>query len=367
MTDEDFIEQSIGFQLGGALDHRLETSQEARQQALSGSSGGALAWDSSRTQPYPENGWYVSNNNSASLANQQKSVNTLKAIGALDSLLAAGVLSDFLVDMQDRRLRNLLLEDGRLFPVFCFNRSRDDTARILWPLSGYHDIGSAAFLGPFATKRIAWAQKRPKVVWRGQLSGRADWHGDVRREGLRLRPLLKKFRSGEFDLARVERNLLAFPRYRLASETLADPMFDVGFTGADGIALADIPKIEAFVRPVLSQHEMARNKFILVLRGMDVGSSFYWTLNSGSLALVMEGPFQTFGSCLFEPWKHYVPFKSDLSDLRQRLDWCLENDHKCQQMVESARQRCALLAREDLRKTISCEIASLVNKKLGIG
>jgi len=31
-----------------------------------------------------------------------------------------------------------------------------------------------------------------------------------------------------------------------------------------------------------------------------------------------------------EPWKHYVPFKSDLSDLVEKIQWAKENDVKAQ-------------------------------------
>ena len=38
------------------------------------------------------------------------------------------------------------------------------------------------------------------------------------------------------------------------------------------------------------------------------------------------------------PWKHYIPIKSDLSDLIQRIKWCRLNDNICNKIAQNAYQ-----------------------------
>ena len=37
-----------------------------------------------------------------------------------------------------------------------------------------------------------------------------------------------------------------------------------------------------------------------------------------------------------EPWKHYIPVKEDLSDLRERYDWARAHDEECRRISETA-------------------------------
>ena len=36
------------------------------------------------------------------------------------------------------------------------------------------------------------------------------------------------------------------------------------------------------------------------------------------------------------PWKHYIPIKSDLSDLRMIVKWCFENDKRANEIAANA-------------------------------
>ncbi len=358
-------------QLGLVPDQPLVLTEETRSRALAGSSGSALAWNTAKGRPYPDNGWRYEKGaapgDPQAVFNTNRFATLDKPLGALRGLLAAGAGSDLIVDMQDRRLREVALPDGRLHPVFAFNRAVGDPGRVLWPLPGYHDIGSPGFLGPADWTDVAWAKKAPRIAWRGNLNGRADWHGEVRREGLRLGPLMRKYKSGEISERKARRTLEQFPRHRLMHRYIDDPRFDIGFTGADRGALEDLPFMPPYLRPRLSQQEARLFRYILVLPGMDVGSSFYWTMNSGSLALVMEGVFETFASGHFRPWQHYVPFRRDLADLEERIDWCLSHDADCRQMAEAARALCALLARRDLRDEIGRRVVAGLTRAIDAG
>ena len=366
-TDADFVQASVAMQLGDVDRVRFSQGSDARAQAVAGSSGSALVWDAQGKQPYPENGWSLKGGagRRVRVVNENHFVNRDKGQGALREILGAGASWDFVVDMQDRRLRNVVTPDGTAMPVFTFNREIGASARVLWPLPTYHDLGSPGFLGPDDWVRVPWRKKQDRVVWRGIHGGRADKHGDVRREGLRLRPLLKRLKAGKMSEQDVLSELAYFPRHKMISDYQDDPRFDLGFTGAiQNMDIAQYPFLARLMRPRLSQQDMLNYKYLLVLRGSDVASSFYWTMNSGSLGLVMEGYFDSFASAHFKPWEHYVPFKADLSDLEDRLAWCQANDETCRDMAERAQEKCRLLARADLRDEISRAVISRISARM---
>lgn len=369
MDDARFIEKSVLLQLGGVLARGLTQSSEASKQALAGSSGSALLWRSAEGRPGRANGWLLSEathpRDLITLAHRNKSSGFEKPQGALRALLAAGMRFDAIIDMQDRRLRNLALPDGSVFPTFCFNRETGSDQRILWPLPLYHDLGTPGFLGPSDWTLVPWKEKVDRLVWRGIHGGRPDIHGDPRREGMRLKPLLRKYDQGDASLEEVTQLLEYFPRHRIVQRYIDDPRFDLGFTGSiQDIPLENYAFMRPLIRPRMTQQEMLKFKYLLVLRGGDVGSSFYWTMNSGSLGLVMEGYFESFASGHFRPWEHFVPFKADLSDLEERLEWCRAHDADCAEMARRAKDMCRWLARGDLRDEIAREIVARVDGHL---
>jgi hypothetical protein len=347
----------------------LVQSSEAKTQALAGSSGTALLWNSADGRPDQSNGWRIlegaRSNDPEGLTHMSGNTGFDKPKGTLRSLLAVGIRSDMLIDMQDRRLRNIALPDGSILPSFAFNRKLGSDQRILLPMSLYHDLGTTGFLGPSDWTRVPWVEKVDRIAWRGILGGRPDPHNDVHREGLRLRPLLNKFDRGELTPRQLHRTLEHLPRYLMLQRYIDDSRFDIGFTGAvHRVPLDKYHFTRSLLRPRLMQQEMLHSKYLLVLKGADVGSSFYWTMNSGSLGLVMEAHFESFASGHFRPWEHYVPFKADLSDFEKRLDWCHSHDLECAEMAQRAQDMCRWLARADLRKEIAREIVVRLDRRV---
>ena len=74
-------------------------------------------------------------------------------------------------------------------------------------------------------------------------------------------------------------------------------------------------------------------KYLICLEGNDVATSLKWALFSNSVVLmakpVIEGWLM---EGLLEPYFHYVPLKDDFSDLDKIIEWCKNNDDKCQEI-----------------------------------
>ena len=53
-----------------------------------------------------------------------------------------------------------------------------------------------------------------------------------------------------------------------------------------------------------------------------------YLLAGGSLVLKQDSEYYEHFYHLLEPWVHYVPVKSDISDLDEKLQWAMDNDKK---------------------------------------
>ena len=62
------------------------------------------------------------------------------------------------------------------------------------------------------------------------------------------------------------------------------------------------------------------------------------------------------------PWRHYLPFKRDLSDLRQNARWCFAHDAECAEIARRARRRVVRLASAEHERAVqSLVLETLVN------
>ena len=342
--DAAFVDAQVSHQLGPNVPLRLDRA--ARAFAVRASAGGVLAWNAEAGAPHADCGWRTGPHGPEP---GHRSVNREKHTRVLHGMQAAEADFGLMIDMQDRRVRSLMMPDGGAHPVVGFNRLPDAPGRILWPLPGYHDEGSPDFLGDIDPTAVPWQAKADRFAWRGIHGGRANPRGDIRAEGRRLAPILRDHASGDAGPRKTERLLQTFPRHRFVSRYHADPRGDVGFVDGNGFTLRDEPLLAHLERPRLPRTIMQHFRYLVVLRGLDIGSSFFWTMNSGSLGLVMETPFESFASCHFRAWEHYVPFREDLADFEERLDWARANGAECRAIVARAVAVCRLLARADLR------------------
>jgi len=366
MTEADFAEAQVVHRLGALGIGKLSLSEAARDHAVAVSSAGALAWNATRGQPYPVNGWQGPPGQPDLVQNANRGTKPHKARAALASLLVAGLDFDVLIDMQDRRVRSLTAPDGTVFPTVSFNRLEGAAGRVLWPMPGsLHQIGADGFLGPFPDPdALPWADRAPRLVWRGGPTGRALTGPDLRAEGLRFEGVFAQVAAGQQDMAWAAAQLAQVPRFAFVQALRGNPLADVGFVGRPGLPPLSRALIDPLLSPPMPARQQARFKYIAVLRGADLASSLFWTMNSGSLALVMDSPWQSFASVHFRAWEHFVPFRADLSDLHDRLAWCATHPRDCEGMVQAAQAVCRMLAKPDLRTKIDRAVVDRMRRAL---
>ena len=129
---------------------------------------------------------------------------------------------------------------------------------------------------------------------------------------------------------------------------------------------------EAFHRyqkPFMTHHEITQYKFVLNLEGHDFASSFQTMLASNSCPL-HNYPFSWetyFFARGLEPYVHFVPVKSDGSDLVQQYEWCMNNLDKCEVIAQNGKRYMEPYLDEELFYAVIKRFAELYPLKIPSG
>jgi hypothetical protein len=91
-------------------------------------------------------------------------------------------------------------------------------------------------------------------------------------------------------------------------------------------------KIRAYVHKLglisghLPQTDFLKYRFQIDIDGNSNSWSFLPKLIMGSCILKVGSDWRQWFYSGLRPWEHYVPIKNDLSNLEERVAWCVEND-----------------------------------------
>ena len=160
---------------------------------------------------------------------------------------------------------------------------------------------------------LKWSEKKPRVVFRGSLTGCFTNSGNARIRG--------------YEIARTRKDLFDYGITSLNQRIKKhSPLSPLVIFNNQNIA----------VSPKLTSEEVSSHKFILVLEGHVIAFRTAVQMLSKSCILLQDSKYVAWYYHLLKPYEHYVPVKEDLSDLVEKAEWCLENDSKCKQIGISA-------------------------------
>ena len=86
----------------------------------------------------------------------------------------------------------------------------------------------------------------------------------------------------------------------------------------------------------LSGSQQSEYKYIIHVEGHVAAFRLSEELAMGSVLLMVESDWKIWYSKMLIPYVHYVPIKSDMSDIIQVIEWCRVNDDKCKTISENA-------------------------------
>jgi len=119
---------------------------------------------------------------------------------------------------------------------------------------------------------------------------------------------------------------------------------DVGFSQID-------PEFNSKyeLKKMLSVDEMVKYKYLIVLEGNDVASSFVWSFLTNSIVIMPKPKYemitkqgQVIGGF------HYIQIKDDTSDLEEKIIWCESHVEECKQIIENKKKFINCLLSNDL-------------------
>jgi hypothetical protein len=153
-----------------------------------------------------------------------------------------------------------------------------------------------------------WEDRKPIAYWRGCLSG---GHSPTART--RLVWDLYDFPHADVKLTRV-RNL--------------DPAHQGRLLFSEDTRFYDDEK-------GLDEH--VKYKYIFIVDGNCIASAHQWVFASGSVPIMVTHPENEYWFKKYlKPGFHYVSVKYDLSDLKETIEWLINNDDKAKQIAKNA-------------------------------
>ena len=169
------------------------------------------------------------------------------------------------------------------------------------------------------TYDIPFAAKMKRLIWRGATTGTCVGSDDN-----------KNGKASRIELVEKYYN-----------------KFDIGFSSI----VQNRERYRQYLKNKLSIPDLLKHKYLIVVEGNDKASCLQWVLYSNSVP-IMPKPY--IRSWLMEdklvPWKHYVPLKSDFSDLEDKYQWCLDNDEKCKTIANNGKNYIRQFLNPDIEK-----------------
>jgi hypothetical protein len=212
-----------------------------------------------------------------------------------------------LIALKDRAHFESIVNESTIVGILC-TRNFSDPRAVLLPLDdesfdrGVIDVLASHTLLP------KWEDRKPIAFWRGCLSGG-------------LAPTLRTrvvWELHDFPFADVKFNRLT----NMTSE------YQGRFVFPEDTRFYDEPR---------GAHDHVQHKYIPILDGNCIASAQQWVFASGSVPIMVTHPDNDFWFKKYlKPGFHYVSIKYDLSDLREKIEWLVNNDAEAKQIANNA-------------------------------
>ncbi len=191
-----------------------------------------------------------------------------------------------------------------------------------------------------AFEAVPWGDRDPAIVWRGSTTGRGLIATDA--------------------LDPADSHLIQRTRLGLAAREIAGMDVKVTRVVQSADPATDLALLEAagLVGAPLDPMSWGRRRFALDVDGNgNAWSNLFTRLLLGCCVLKVGSP-QGCRQWYYDdlrPYEHFVPIAADLSDLREKVDWCRSHERECQEIAAAG----AKLARA---MTYEVEMAGAVDR-----
>lgn len=136
-------------------------------------------------------------------------------------------------------------------------------------------------------------------------------------------------------------------RLKLADMTMDYPqILDAGITkwntrprklkDSSRLQVQNIHKFRFGLVSPLTPEQQSSYKYVINVDGHVSAYRLSSELSYGSVILKVDSEWELWFFKHLQPWVHYIPIESDLSDLVEKIQWCIENDSVCCKIAQNA-------------------------------
>lgn len=169
---------------------------------------------------------------------------------------------------------------------------------------------------------LPWNKRKPIAVFRGTSTG----VGTTIDNNIRLKLALLSHTSGinKFGVRILDAGITKWnnrPRK---------------YEGDKYLQIIDIKSLPFSLVPFMSPAEQATHKYVVNVDGHVSAYRLSLELQLGFCVLLADSKYHMWFRKMLKPYVHYVPVKADLSDLIEQINWCRNNDKKCEEISNNA-------------------------------
>jgi hypothetical protein len=179
------------------------------------------------------------------------------------------------------------------------------------PIPNYDDIRIVMGYTKLDSYETIWEKKKAKAVFRGSPSG----CGTSAKTNMRIRLAEMKIDPNILD-AGITRDTEGTVRF--------DPI--------DGLSVLNTTAKKV---GFMNLYEQSKHKYLIHIDGNVAAYRLLQSMLTGSLILKVKGKYTLWVDHILEDGVHYVGVKEDLSDLEEKIRWCMEHDKECEKIAKA--------------------------------
>jgi len=165
----------------------------------------------------------------------------------------------------------------------------------------------------------------------------------------------KLVEKGEYEYAH-ESLLLSFDRFKFVLKYINSPNIDCGLIVRVTQGEVIIKGYEYLFKDILEMNKMNEYKYHIYIEGNDLSSNLPWVfLNKGCLLMPKDILFNSIFNVNLKPWVHYVPIKTDLSDVDEIMSYLIKNDNIGEKIANNGYKYIKQFTNNDLMNKIKIE------------
>lgn len=180
----------------------------------------------------------------------------------------------------------------------------------------------------FIKHKVNWDKKIEVALFRGSATGK----GITVETNQRLK-LVKLFEKNKLVDAKIT-------SWNMRDKIISGDLYDKNNPALISYIKHNEIKLDVGKHNYIPMMDQMKYKYLIYVDGHSASNRYSFMMKTGSVILKVDSLNGVAGdmwySKLLKPYVDHVPVKSDLSDLEEKIKWCIDNDNKCRLIASNA-------------------------------